>query len=816
MTATTITPRPDGDRAGSRMLAAHAGAVGPARRWELGRVFVVRHAGMPFDWLEGLAAPADLLDAAAAVLDAEEALPATTGPDRADVRALRVHAVTARGPASGQQARQRWAEAVEAFSEAFARADEAACEALRAVLREPSVREAVFLSNPQVYRNMLVPYLEASTPLNARWRRVRRQLYTYVQRFCAKNETVSFFGPMAYARTVSDQLMPDGVARLRTDLPRRRRVFVAHWAAREVAAAVARDRRLRAVLPFRRTGLPVRPGVDPWLDDDGWDALLGPDGASLTALAGLRGVPVRDVAVRVQPLVACGYLEFGLAPAPYELAPLDVLAAALRGLPGEAAADWARRVAAFAALVQAVERAPFPERVDAVDALEAEFGTLTGQSARRGQGAVYADRAVFYEECSSAFALEIGAGLAARWAERVTAALELSVAHGAVTQQRAVERVTALLGPHARLALPEYGERLREAFDPGTSRFGTGHAPSHPAPAWRDVVAGMLAEAERLPGDRYALVDLCPATGDVSRFDTCDLVLSRCHHHLLTEGWLGTMFTADGEDGVDGAGSFGGDAARWVAGRQGLVGLDVGRRNKGYYRFPGRRLALRAPSSSDLGDPGLARPEQLTVESGPAGSAALRCTDADGRPVQLYLPLSDYVKYPPYAALSHPQVVHATFVGASAAPEVTVGGVVYQRPRWSLDPCGLTERSPAARFLALRRVARSLPPGSDRFVFCRTETERKPYLVDLSSVLAADLVAHLAAGDGPVLAEQMRPGPDELWLRDEQDRRYTSELRVQVIGRDEHDPVGVDGAGRADGGVAGRPVGVDDGRTGDG
>jgi hypothetical protein len=109
-----------------------------------------------------------------------------------------------------------------------------------------------------------------------------------------------------------------------------------------------------------------------------------------------------------------------------------------------------------------------------------------------------------------------------------------------------------------------------------------------------------------------------------------------------------------------------------------------------------------------------------------------------------------------------------------------VDGVVYQRPRWIVDAGQVTARRPDARFLALRRLARRA--RGVRFVFCRSADERKPYLVDLESVLAADLVAHVATG--PLTAEEMVPGPDGLWLRDERGRRYTCELRMQIVGRD--------------------------------
>ena len=761
------------------------------RDWTAGGVFVLRHAGLPFDLLEGLAASAELLSAAETLLGDEEALMAQAtraGVPQAGVRAAVIACEPGLLPRHAdpawREAAARWNDSLRIFLKAFGTEEERASAALRQVLARADVQEAVFLSNPEVYRNMLVPFLARAHPLNARWRRVRRQLYTYVQRLCAKNETVSFFGPMAYGT-----VQPGYGARLRTDVPRRRHVFFAHWAAREVADAVARDRRLRAVLPFRCTGAPP-PGGDKETGGGGRTgpvpadlltavASAGPGGASLARIAATVHAGLRETATPLQRLVADGRLQFGITPAPQERDPLAAMLDQLASIPGEAAREWEGKVAGLRALLTELEKTTFPERVAAVLRLEEEFSAVTGKPARRGAGAVYADRAVFYEECASPFALEIGEETLRSWAGRISASLELSTAHGAASQRAAVDRVRTVLGAVPPLSLPEYAARLLAALDPGGSRFVPGHVPSYPAGDQR-ATDELLSAASRLPGDRYALVDLCPAAGDAGQLPSAELVLSRCHHHLLTDGWLGEMYT--GEE------AFGAAAERWIASRPDLAALDAGRRNKGYYVFPGRRVVLRAPSAADAGDTGVIWPSQITVEPTAAG---LRCRDEAGREVTLYLPLSDYVKYPPYAALSHPQVLHAVFTGpagAEATPSVTVGGVVYQRPRWVLGTGELSSGSTHARFLRLRRLARTRIPS--RFVFCRTSTERKPYLIDLASVLAADLAAHIAKDGTPVIAEQMRPTPDELWLRDDQGHRYTCELRMQVIGRERVSPAG--------------------------
>lgn len=747
------------------------------REWTIGPVFVLRHAGMPFDWLEDLGAGPHLLAAADAVLGREadllEAASAAGLPTDRTGGALRTldAARLPRSPDTGwQRAVRDWREAVAEYTDVYAPEEGRASASLAGTLRRPMVQEAVFLSNPDAYRNMLLPYVGLrhgpDVRLNARWRRARRQLYGYLQRFCGKNETVSFFGPMGYGR-----VQPGDKAVLHTGRPRRRAVFLSSWAARELAAAVAADRRLRAVLPFRRTGAP---GSLP--EDRDLLAAAGPQGATLPQLAAPAGGNLRETAVRLSRLVAEGALEYGIAAGPYDLDPLRTMLDALGELPGSAArSHWMDHLERLRRLLRRFADEPFPQRVATVAELESAFTDATGRPARRGAGAVYADRAIYYEECASPFALDIGEDLLHAWARQIAPAMELSAAHGGTAQAAARTQVATLVEPGERLTLRAYAERALPASATDGSRFMAPHVPElagDPA-AHRD---DLLASARKLPGDRYALVDLCPMASSADALGDARLLLSRCHHHLLTDGWLATM--AEDRAGFSAA------ADAWLARRPHLVGLDVGRRNKGYYRYPGRRIALRPRSHDD--DTDVLHIQQVSVVRAGEGVRAL---DPEGRELELYLPLSDYVKYPPYAALSSPQVLHAVFSGAreewpqgpgTAPIPVEVGAVVYQRPQWTLDPADFRGGTPTARFLALRRLA----ADTGRFVFIRSDTERKPYLVDLESVLAGDLLGHAARDAETLIAEPMLPGPEALWLRDEDGLRYTCELRMQVTGED--------------------------------
>ncbi|TYK51434.1 lantibiotic dehydratase [Actinomadura decatromicini] len=745
------------------------------RRWRLGRIFVLRHSGMPFDWLEGLGASRDLLRAADELLDVEQSLAVQGLPE--PMRDAIAACAPERIPAK-RTGLTAWRDSACRFRELYKEADEHATEQLRPVLRRPLVGEAVFLSNPAVYRNMLLPLLAAAGPLNARRRRARRQLYTYLQRFCGKSETVSFFGPIAYGETRAG----DGAV-LRTDRPRVRRVFLAAWAARELARALARDARLLPDLRFHLTrpkGDGRAAATEP-ADAPAVLAAIGRDGHTLRAICRETGLPARKAAHTLRELVAAGVLDVALGAGPYDLDPLSAFRRQLGDLPASPARDmWLQRLHELERLRAALETESFPDKVEILQELEDLFETCTGVPARRGAGRTYADRAIVYEECSSHFSLEVGEDLLRDWERRLGPILEVCTVHGHAAQRQAAHQVATAIRaedpPAGRpaaiheMTLAAYAHRTTELFQPQGSAFQTDHAPRYRG---AEDLHDLLREAATLDGDRYALIDLCPRATDVADLRSAGLVVARIHHHLQIPGWLDVMHP-------DPAG-FAAEAAAWLAERgDRLVGFDFGRRNKGYYRFPGREVALRAPSWTDADRDDLLRAEDLTVR---VEHDRVRLTGPDDRELLAYLPLSDFAKYPPYAALSHPQVQHPVFASGSHGrdEEVRVADVVVQRARWHVEASESAGATAEARFLTLRRLARRT---GCRFVFVRSLRERKPYLIDLESPLAADLLWHVAPAGGTLTAEAMVPGPDELWLRDDLGRRYVCELRVQAIGRD--------------------------------
>jgi len=719
--------------------AHHSGGEPSTARWRMCPAFILRHAGMPFEWLESLGVGDAVVGAADAVLDLN------AGADGEARSAAHAH-----------------------FEELY----DAERAALRAQLHEHArraeVRGAIFLSNPGMHDGMLAGYLSRdAVPDTSRFRRVERQVYTYLQRFCAKNETTSTFGPVGYG-----DVAPGDELRVQHVDDTERRTLMARWALEAIAAVIARDPALAAHVPLQRSLL-----VDPSQVEDEpseelaalWRRLeAGP--ATLAELAAERRCAARELLRTVRPLLERGAVVRRIDFPSETQDGLADLRAALLDLPeGPSRLRWEEELAAFADRLKRFAAGNLDERRALLAEIEERFTTLTAREARRGAGGTYADRLVLFEEASSPFRIEIGEGLTRRIESIVAPALDLSARFGSDVQAR-FRAVAAQVVEEAggQLDLLTYSERARPDQEL-SSRFMPQDDALHVDCA-AEVVLPTPDPASVTPDERYALPDLCllgPSPQAVGR--DLRVLVARVHHHLLLEGWL-TMFAPAPERFADQVGW-------WLngtsAGRR-TVGLATSRRNKGFYRFPGPRALLMPTDAEGRADAVPATSFTIALEEG-----ELRVLHPLRGSVHLYPPLADLTTYPPIAALTSGPVLHAPVrtVGDHLG-RVRVAEATYQRESWDLDVQPIVAARNADSFLALRRLARDrdLP----RFVFIRVPSERKPYLLDTRSPFAVDLLRHVAAKSGVCRAEEMLPGPEDLWLKDERGR-YTCELRVQFL-----------------------------------
>jgi len=684
-----------------------------------------------------------------------------------------------------------------------------AAAAARAVVAQPAFLEAVTWQNPALVRNWLGRFAAELTAGGAgrlSRRDQREALVAFLaQRYCAKNETIGFFGPVAWARFAEDR---HGLAAHGTGALRTRTLFREQWAVDAIARAFAARPELAPHLLARRHpacsvhgAVLRRPRRRP-------QTLFAEEVAVMAALK--RPRPVRDLphADALERLVGSGAVLLGW-PIPVTDRPEDVLRAHVTQIPdatlrAELAADLDRIDERAADVAGAAgDRVALRE---ALDALGAEFRALTGAADQRAKTDRDLGRCIVYEDCQRDLDVVIGRDLiedlatpltlllnSARWLVSQTAAeLERDLAEREESLRVVAGRPVALCD-----LVMASGDVLRGL--PGTAMDRV--AVEFTA-RWAQVLATATESSDR-------------STSQLST-DTVEPLVWQLFPPGLV-GWRSAhqhspdlmLRARDGR------------RPQWVLGELHLAVNTL--ENRAFATQADDRGELLAASRADF-------PEGRFVPVYPAGSPEV--TSRTYPPLALDLPeLYRYwswtadeghpsglpvlpgagmlversdgrlVVLPPDRSWRAPLLeVLGEFLTAVVAnrfsirapaphhPRVVLDDVVVARESWTLPVTDLTDTADSPdkdyRHRALRQRLQEL--WMPRRVFAKTPDQPKPYLVDQDSALSLRNLARglrrnvTTGGTTAITFTEMLPAPDELWLADADGSRYTSELRVVV------------------------------------
>jgi hypothetical protein len=123
--------------------------------------------------------------------------------------------------------------------EAFGPGDESS--RLRGVARDPLFREAVTWQNPAAFDHAVVKVAAGASKQPAQARRREEVVASYWQRYCAKNDTIGFFGPLAWGKVTHDRRR----LTLRAgELERERALHFEAWGIQSLAEALDPDLRI--------------------------------------------------------------------------------------------------------------------------------------------------------------------------------------------------------------------------------------------------------------------------------------------------------------------------------------------------------------------------------------------------------------------------------------------------------------------------------------------------------------------------------------------------------------------------------------------
>jgi hypothetical protein len=666
-------------------------------------------------------------------------------------------------------------------------------ENLHALASDPRFQEAVFLSNPRFHAGALGSYVRRFDPARrpSETRRTERKLYSYVQRFCAKNETTSFFGPIGYGYL--DPSGPPAVDVVVTEDLIERNTRLAYWAADAIGRVIAeQDDVWPALEPRLQYGLRreddgalalVPSGRRLRLDADERAVVRAIDGRPAREIVGRTG-PLRDALARLvsRRVVRLG---FDIPTATFDAGAW--LRRALEALPAgsESGTTWSRELGWFETAFRAFELAPLAEKVRLFHEAERRFTLLTGREATRADATLYGDRTVVNDDAVGLVSrFSVGGSVAGDLIGELSPVFDLCAAYSRAVQgvclRRAVELHRSLGGgPQPFLA---FTRALDEKISVQQCRA------DRSVRAFVDELARIVAEAAGDGGEaQLCAEDVEPLLGEVTpgtpvspdvlidagdvddlRTGLCRLVLGEIHYGVQV--WTQFLEPSGPRSALD----------DWLesvfAPAEARAGLVFGRHQGKMFplELPGYAVEVLGRSTKHRERVIAGADLDVVERPGPAlmvrprqGETELSLYPGDPRAVSNWVFGPPPVVKPPLDIRPH-------------APRASIGRVVVWRRRWTALGDELIPRRDTPydlwRGVDSARRELSLPER----VFARTGRERKPLFVDFLSPFAVELLASKVAAEDEVELTECLPDPGRWWLRG-RGGRYGSELRMSAV-----------------------------------
>jgi hypothetical protein len=719
---------------------------------------------------------------------------------------------------------------LETLTTEFRQSFEMSLDRISSVIRELAsgerFHEAIVWQNRNAYQRAAGSLLRQTTDKasrNSMFRQHEELFANYLQRYCVKNDTIGFFGPVGWA-DFSEQdetiTVRPGATLLAT-----RNLFFESWGVDLLSATLAQNSSLKPwtaprVMPF----IYVQQGV-----------LYLPGGVAQKINASELTVLQECDGERTAKELAAGLVH---DPA-FELKSEDAVYALLDSLKSKGLIAWTLEVPLGNRAErelrkrldrigdEPVRRAAL-ERVDELEAarnaiaaaagdaekldhalneLDETFSRLTGEAPTRGAGQSYAGRTLVYEDCRRDVEVTLGPEIL-----------------------KALEQPFALLLDSARWITYEVSERYRKAFQniyaelvkktgspivsatefwmkadaitrKGRAKLAEGVVPDFQK-RWAEILSPPLGEksvaytTEQLE-PRVKKAFAAPRPGwHVARYHSPDLMIAATGPEAIRRGdyqlVLGEMHIASNNLNTS-------------------VFIPQHVQPEKLYQaiesdLPDKRLVLVPPKywpeltartsfdfvpSKDYrlltahDSCGIEKSRALPIGSlvveATGGGLVVRTRDNSVRfdiieafaEMLIGLSINFFNMLPPHRH----------------APRITIDRLIVCRETWRFTPSELQfafEKDEAARFLAVRRWRRE--QGLPRFLFFKSKIERKPCYLDLDSPIYINIFSKIirrtkesSEANSLIALTEMIPDHEQAWLPDIEGNRYTSELRLVAV-----------------------------------
>ena len=711
------------------------------------------------------------------------------------------------------------------FQDRFAESFHLISQVVAEFAASPRFREALTWQNRKLVDTVLDTLRERSArPVerNSRLRQCEELAATYLQRYCVKNDTIGFFGPVGWGKFVADG------DRLRSvpgpELVTARHTYWEAWPIEKLASVIAQA---PGVLPW------VPPIVMPFLRLEGetlHHPVLGPVQLTSGQAAVLQSCNGSDTAATIadkmlqlpgpvfksEPEVYACLRElaarrfiFWTIYIPSDAYPERALRAALQRIGDEEVRNSSLTMFdELDAAKQAVEAsAGDAEKLNAsFDHLEKVFTRLTSAAATRHPGKTYAGRTLVYEDCRRDLEISLGPELlkelaaplslmlaSARW---ITAEIrevyrkrlqEIYDELVALTGRPAIDVALlwtrlkpAVIESASALTLPvqqefhaRWGRILRLQNENGPVSYSSDNLRE------RVLAEFPSGDSDRI-GARYHSPDIMIAASGEDAILRGDYTFVLGEMHLSANTLAASLFVHQHPSPEELL-----DAVDHDLGALHLVPIspkneEVSSRMENALITPSN-LRLEYADNAFGSDRSRVLPVSLMVIEYEQGKLMAKTRDGHFRCEAV-----DAIR-PPLLAFVIDSFKMAS--SQSHSPRVSVDRLVIKRESWRCAVSGLgfaRESASADRYAQTRKWRQAL--AMPRFVFFSAPVEPKPCYLDFESPILVDIFCKIirrtqetGAPSAAIEVSEMLPGPDQMWLRDAENNRYTSEFRVVSV-----------------------------------
>ncbi|MEM8531171.1 MAG: lantibiotic dehydratase [Chloroflexota bacterium] len=721
--------------------------------------------------------------------------------------------------------------ALTTFRSLFQRERDGVSEAVVSIAQDARFREAVLWQNRRAIHGgiaSLLRHAKQKQARNSNYRRHELLIANYVQRYCVKNDSIGFFGPIGWSKF--DSGCETIVLHPGTDLLSSRTVYFESWGIHKIAQHLTQD---PAMLPWmsprRLPHLAVEentlyaPSQAPRQIAPVLAQVLHMCDGYRTAydiakhLLEIPKTPFKN-AQHIYLLLAqlqhkMGLIEWGITIPIYPHA-VGVLRHAITQVE-----DDTLRTSLLITLDeleghrQAIAAAVGnPEELDqAIEQLEIHFSHLTNQEATRDGGHMFAARTLIYEDCRRDVELTLGADImqtlgpplhllliSARWFSFEVMQLLREQLTTLYQELVGVTGAAVVDGPtfwgHIQTLLQVAAQDETHPITEILERFQRYWADILAVP---DGVCSVAYTSEQLqpyvekrfqapyPGwclARYHSPDIMIAASSVEAIQQGDYQLVLGELHMGTISINATFFAEQHPDSQK---------------LQHMVVTDIPQPRVvpvAPHDWPGvttrSSTAFCAPKDFHL----VWSPDVWTDPSTQVlpigdlvivkGADGLEAQTRDGR---LRFDIMDLMDLMLATSLNSWFTIF-NVANYRHIPRITVDKLIVHRETWICDPESMDfvyEKDETQRFIQARRWMRQMK--LPRYVFVKSPVEPKPFYVDFASPVYIELLvktvrrAQQASTANRMVISEMMPDPSQSWLTDADNQQYTCELRCVVV-----------------------------------